>query len=189
METGGGGGYIGAGVLLCSCDSGAIISSDYKTIHYWVYFRETREGWCALLIVETEANGDSKSSNERGPSMVGSLGSSCLYKRFCPALAALVGPVENIFFGTLHYFNSFVPIAQHAGQAVVQSRLSLNVCLWCTLTSHQWKWEEQRRSLLFSSLILFVPQPYRDGQTDRQTERQTDGQMESETASDQRGTV
>ncbi len=41
--TGGGGGYIGAGVLLCSCDSGAIISSEYKTVHYWVYFRETRE--------------------------------------------------------------------------------------------------------------------------------------------------
>jgi hypothetical protein len=30
---------------------------------------ETREGW-PLLTVETEVNGDSKSTNERGPSLV-----------------------------------------------------------------------------------------------------------------------
>jgi hypothetical protein len=43
--------------------------------------RETREGW-PLLSVENEVNGDSKSTNERGPSLVGSpLGSSCRYKR------------------------------------------------------------------------------------------------------------
>ncbi len=47
---------------------------------------------------ETEVNGDSKSTNDRGPSLVGSLGLSCRrYKRFCSALAALVGPVQNIF--------------------------------------------------------------------------------------------
>jgi hypothetical protein len=28
---------------------------------------------------------------------------------FCPALAALVGPVQNIFFLTVHNFTSFVP--------------------------------------------------------------------------------
>ncbi len=46
---------------------------------------------------------------------------------FCPALAALVSPVQNIFFlgRTL-----FQVIAQQAGQAVVQGRLSLTVCLW-----------------------------------------------------------
>ncbi len=32
-----------------------------------VQLRETREGW-PLLTVETEVNGDSKSTNERGPS-------------------------------------------------------------------------------------------------------------------------
>ncbi len=38
--------------------------------------RDTREGW-PLLTVETEANGESKSTNESGPpSLVGSLGSS-----------------------------------------------------------------------------------------------------------------
>jgi hypothetical protein len=32
--------------------------------------REAREGW-PLLTEETEVNGDSKSTNERGPSLVG----------------------------------------------------------------------------------------------------------------------
>jgi hypothetical protein len=32
-------------------------------------------------------------------------------KDFCPALAALVGPVQHIFL-KVHYLNSFVPIAQ-----------------------------------------------------------------------------
>jgi hypothetical protein len=47
-----------------------------------------------------------------------------------PALAALVGPFQYIFFLALHSFSSFVPIAQKAGQAVVLGRLSLNMCLW-----------------------------------------------------------
>ncbi len=35
---------------------------------------------------------------------------------YCPALAALDGPVQNIFLlTTVHFFNSFVPIAQQAG--------------------------------------------------------------------------
>jgi hypothetical protein len=40
----------------------------------------------------------------------------------------VVGPVQNIFFLTVNYFNSFVPIAQQAGhwQAAVLGRLSLN---------------------------------------------------------------
>jgi hypothetical protein len=33
-----------------------------------------------------------------------------------PALAALVGSVKNIFFLTVHYFNSFFLITQQAGQ-------------------------------------------------------------------------
>ncbi len=34
--------------------------------------RETREGW-PLLTVDTEVNGDSKRTNDRGPVSVGSL--------------------------------------------------------------------------------------------------------------------
>jgi hypothetical protein len=46
---------------------------------------------------------------------------------FHPALAALARPPQNIFF--FSPFNFCVPIAKQTGQAVVQGRLSLNVCL------------------------------------------------------------
>jgi hypothetical protein len=81
------------------------------TVQYYyehVWCRETREGW-PLLTVETEVNGDSKSSNERGglPWLVCW---TCVAgtRDFCSALAALGSPVQNIFFLTVHYFNSFV---------------------------------------------------------------------------------
>ncbi len=50
-------------------------SARYKIFfsHYFYSFasiREIREGWL-LLTVETEVNGDTKSSNERGPSLAG----------------------------------------------------------------------------------------------------------------------
>ncbi len=49
-------------------------------------------------------------------------------KYFCPALAAVVGPVQyKILFRTVHFFTSTVPIAQQAGQAVLPDRLSLLV--------------------------------------------------------------
>jgi hypothetical protein len=35
---------------------------------------------------------------------------------FCPALTALVGPVKNMFFLTVHYFTSFVLITQKLGR-------------------------------------------------------------------------
>jgi hypothetical protein len=63
--------------------------------------RDNREGW-PLLTVETEVNGDSKSTNERGPSLVCSLGCYAGTREFCSALAALVGIVQNIRFLTVH---------------------------------------------------------------------------------------
>jgi hypothetical protein len=50
-------------------------------------------------------------------------------REFCPSLAALVSPIQNIFVLTVRYFNSFVSITQQAGQAAVQGGLSLSVCL------------------------------------------------------------
>jgi hypothetical protein len=44
-------------------------------------------------------------------------------------LAALVGPIQNIFFPHPTLFKFLCPIAQHAGQAVVLGRLSLSMCL------------------------------------------------------------
>jgi hypothetical protein len=52
---------------------------------------------------------------------------------FCSALAALEGPVQNIFILTVHNFVSFVLIDQQAGLAAVLGCLSLNECLWCIL--------------------------------------------------------
>jgi hypothetical protein len=49
-------------------------------------------------------------------------------RHFCSALAALVSPVQNIFF-LVHYFNSYVSIAQQVGQADVLGRLAFNICL------------------------------------------------------------
>ncbi len=49
---------------------------------------------------------------------------------FCSALAAIVGPVQNIFLITVLYFNAFVPSAQEAGQPAVLGSLPLSVSLW-----------------------------------------------------------
>jgi hypothetical protein len=87
--------------------------------------RETRERF-PLVTVQTEVNGDSKSTNERGPSLVGSLGLSCRYKRFfMPWLLQLV-QYKIIFFSP---YNITIPLSP-AGQAAVLGRLSLSMCIW-----------------------------------------------------------
>jgi hypothetical protein len=48
---------------------------------------------------------------------------------FYHAFPALVGLVQTFFSFTIHYFNSLIPIAEQAGQAVVLGRLSLSICL------------------------------------------------------------
>jgi hypothetical protein len=58
--------------------------------------RETSEGW--LLTVETEANGGFRSAHERGPSLGGSLGSLCKYKRVLSCLGCSSRPSTKIMF-------------------------------------------------------------------------------------------
>jgi hypothetical protein len=69
-------------------------------------------------------------ANERGPSLVGSLGLSCQYKRFLFCLGCCSRSSTMCFFPhrTL-YFNSSVPIVQQAGQAVLLGHLSLSICV------------------------------------------------------------
>jgi hypothetical protein len=74
-----------------------------------------------MLTVETEVNGDSKSTNERGPSLVGSLGWA-ITKDFNPALAALVSSVQNIFLLTVYNLNLCVPIGPHRPATWAASR-------------------------------------------------------------------
>jgi hypothetical protein len=50
------------------------------------------------------------------------------------ALLNLLIVGQSCGFLTVHYFNSFVPIAQQAGQAAVLGLLSISMCLWVWLT-------------------------------------------------------
>ncbi len=83
-----------------------------------------------LIAEETEVNGDSKRAKTEILYVLVYWASRTVTRDFCSALAALVGPVQYIFFLTVHYtvyFNYFVPIAKQAGQAAVLGRLSRNV--------------------------------------------------------------
>ncbi len=73
---------------------------------------------------------------ERDPSLVCSLGLSCRYKRFLFCHGYFSLPKTNYFLLTVHYFNSFVSIAQQAGQAAVLGRRSLFMCLWYRYLVH-----------------------------------------------------
>ncbi len=55
-----------------------------------------------MLTVETEVNGVSKSTNERGPSLVGSLGLPSRYKRFLFCLGCSSRPSTKYFFSSLY---------------------------------------------------------------------------------------
>ncbi len=108
----------------------------YADFSLAVRTKDTIERGGLQLIVETEVNGDSKSTNERGvlPWLV-PWACRTDTRDFRSALVAQVSPVKNIFFLTIHFFNSFVPIAQQVGhwQAAKLGRLSLSMCLWCAL--------------------------------------------------------
>ncbi len=79
-----------------------------------------------LLTVETEVNGDSKRTHDRVLSWLVRRTRRACTRDFGPALAALISPVQNIIFLTVHFFT----INRQAG---VLGRLS--VCLWlCDLT-------------------------------------------------------
>ncbi len=100
---------------------------EYNLAALWVPARETGEGW-PLLTVDTEVNGDSKSTNKRGPFLVGSLGLSCLCTIFCLGCS---GWPSKIFLSTPYTISiPLSPIAQQVGKAVVLGRLSLSMCLW-----------------------------------------------------------
>jgi hypothetical protein len=134
------------------------IYSTFHSTYSWTcpflsgWTRNTRDGW-PLLTVETEANGDSGSTYERGPSLVGSMGSSCQCRRFLSCLGCSSRPRTKYFCLTVHYFNTFYPFAQQAGQAVVPCRLSLNICPWaghCLYYSIQYELHRE------SALILYL---------------------------------
>ncbi len=117
----------------------------------WSPERQERGGH--LLTVETEVNEASKSTNERGPNLVGSLG--FLWLLFC--LGCSSRPSTNFFFLTVLYFNSFVPFAQQAGQAAVLGRLSLSMCLWPSLVRKLCFLIFCKPNISLGSTTLFLP--------------------------------
>jgi hypothetical protein len=68
-------------------------------------------------------NGDSKRTNERDPSLVGSLDSRSGTIDFCPTVRT-----KKIFL-TVHFFTLVVPIAQQPGHAGVLGGVSLCLCV------------------------------------------------------------
>ncbi len=79
------------------------------------YTWQSREGW-PLLTVETGVNGDSKSTNEKVLPWLVCWACRAGTRDFCSAWAALVGPVQNIFFLTVHYFNCWSPSPSKLGR-------------------------------------------------------------------------
>jgi hypothetical protein len=71
--------------------------------------------------------GTQRVQNERLPSLVVRWACCAGIRDFLFLFAALVGPLQTIFFLTAHYFNAFVPIDQQASQAAVPGRLSVCV--------------------------------------------------------------
>jgi hypothetical protein len=93
--------------------------------------RDHRGEW-PLLTVETEVNGDSKSTNERGyPWLVRWARRAGTWPVQETWLLSALSAQYKLFTSSPYttYFNLCVPIAQQPGHAVVQGRLSLNVCL------------------------------------------------------------
>jgi hypothetical protein len=78
-----------------------ILSSTVANVSH----RKTREG-SPMVNVENGANGASRSTYERGPSLVGSFGKSCRFKRVWSCLWLLSSTQKKIFFShhTLFYF-------------------------------------------------------------------------------------
>jgi hypothetical protein len=93
--------------------------------------RETRERGGPKLTFKTEANGDSWVHMQGDFSMVGLLVSTFRYKRFLSYLSCSSQPeVQNSFFPHCTLFQFICPhCPASCWQAVVQRRLTLNICL------------------------------------------------------------
>ncbi len=86
-----------------------------------------------MLTVETEVNGDSKSTNDRGPSLVSSICLLCRYNRFLFSPGCSSRP--NIIYFFPHR-TLFLFLCPQTGQAAVLDRLSLSTYLWSPATTY-----------------------------------------------------
>ncbi len=79
------------------------------TLQGFIFFTYMKDSW-PLLTVETEVNGDWKSTNKRGRSfLVGSLDLSCRYNRFLSFIGCSLQPSTKCYFLTAHSFTFISP--------------------------------------------------------------------------------
>jgi hypothetical protein len=97
-----------------------------------------------LLTVEIDVNGSQRAQIKVFIPYLSRFAVPIYIRDFCFALAALIGPVQNIAFLTVHNFYSFVLMGHQAGQAAVLGRLSLSMSLWL------------QRKLTLKNLFKFV---------------------------------
>ncbi len=72
---------------------------------------EIGKNFFPLFLPERPERGDSWNTYDRGANLIGSLARRAGKIDFCPALAALVSPVQNIIFLTAHFYTLLVSIA------------------------------------------------------------------------------
>jgi hypothetical protein len=103
----------------------------YLTYRVWGIIPEKLESQEPLQTVETEVNGDSKSTVQLKGVLPWLVTWACRTgtRDFCPALAALVGPVQNIFFIPYTISISLSTSPSKLGKAAVLGHLSLSMCL------------------------------------------------------------
>jgi hypothetical protein len=127
----------------------------YCSVHHDVHCN-IRDGW-PLLTDETEVKRDSKRTNERGPTLVGSLGLSCRYKTFLFCIDCSRRPiVQTFFFLTYTISIPLSPSASKLGrQACMLGRLSL-ICVSGVTNSTASKYKERFKEFFADHLGSYV---------------------------------
>jgi hypothetical protein len=101
--------FSGIGIPITQRDQRWVAPADCWNWGKWVQMKGPFLGWLVGLVVPVP---------------------EILY----PALAALVSPIQNIFFLTPHFSTLCIPVAQQPGQAVGTGCLSLYMCLLAYLS-------------------------------------------------------
>jgi hypothetical protein len=69
-------------------------------------------------------------------------------------LATVVGPVQIFFSLTVHYFKSFIPIAQQAWQAAVLGHLPLSIVCPCFQPTEDHKTNAQLKPKIMPNVLV-----------------------------------
>ncbi len=125
-----------------------------KKIHLSLDERLERGGPSWLL------NGDSKCTYERGPSLVGSMGSSCQYTRF---FSAIVGQIQNNFqllcdaafyWYFLEFYIFYIFVTHHSDSSVITGDLSVHLS-WLSFADKLWRcWKTKHLCNVHENVVI-----------------------------------